>query len=205
MRRRFGRWFLPEAPDVLGMLRAQVRVTVEGLEAFAEWAHGDAARQQAVRDAEHAADAKVRELRRALVTAFTTPVEPLDLFELSLGIDTVLNGAKDAVREAEVMGFAPDEAVASMADLLAEGMRHVERAVAALPARNDAATEAADAAVKSMRRVERVYRASMSSLLEVDDLREVMTRRELYRRVARLADAEVEVAERVWYAVVREA
>ncbi len=56
-----------------------------------------------------------------------------------------------------------------------------------------------------MRRVERVYRASMSSLLEVDDLREVMARRELYRRVARLADTEVEVAERVWYAVVREA
>ncbi|MEZ5101386.1 MAG: DUF47 family protein [Thermoleophilia bacterium] len=205
MRRRLGRWFLPEAPDVLGMLRAQVRITVEGLDAFAAWAHGDASQQQVVRDAEHAADAQVRELRRALVTAFATPLEPLDLFELSLRIDTVLNGAKDAVREAEVMGFEPDEAVASMADLLAEGMRHVERAIAALPARTDAATEAADAAVKSMRRVERVYRSAMSALLELDDLREVMARRELYRRVARLAETEVEVGERVWYAVVREA
>ena len=37
-----GRWFLPETPDVLGLLRAQIAVTLEGLDAFAAWAGGDA-------------------------------------------------------------------------------------------------------------------------------------------------------------------
>ena len=45
----------------------------------------------------------------------------------------------------------------------------------------------------------------MGELLEVEDLREVMARRELYRRFSRLADGLIDVAERVWYAVVKEA
>ena len=35
------RWFLPETPDVLGLLGRQLSVTVEGMEAFAAWAAGD--------------------------------------------------------------------------------------------------------------------------------------------------------------------
>jgi hypothetical protein len=45
----------------------------------------------------------------------------------------------------------------------------------------------------------------MSSLLEVGDLREVMGRREIYRRFARIGDDITDVAERVWYAAVKEA
>ncbi len=44
----------------------------------------------------------------------------------------------------------------------------------------------------------------MSALLEVDDLREVTARRELYRRLARTGDELVRVAERVWYSVLKE-
>jgi hypothetical protein len=40
----------------------------------------------------------------------------------------------------------------------------------------------------------------MAALLEVDDLREVTARRELYRRCSRLGEMVVEVAERVVYA-----
>ena len=45
----------------------------------------------------------------------------------------------------------------------------------------------------------------MGELLAVDDLREVMARRELYRRGARIGDTVVDVAERVLYAAVKEA
>ena len=44
----------------------------------------------------------------------------------------------------------------------------------------------------------------MAALLDLDDLREVTARRELYRRVARMGEVVVEVAERIWYAVVKE-
>ena len=67
-----------------------------------------------------------------------------------------------------------------------------------------AATEAADRASKSQSRVEKVYRQSMSALVAVDDLREVAAKRELYRRLARTSDDLREVAERVWYSVLKE-
>ncbi len=200
------RWFLPSAPDVLGTLREQLAVTLEGLEALRSWAGGDPSQADVVRGCEHRADVHKREVSALLTTAFTTPLEPEDLLSLSRGIDAVMNGAKDAVREAEVMALAPDEPIAEMAALLLEGMRRLGEALELLEAKaTERATAAADAAIKSERRIERVYRRAMATLLEVDDLREVMARRELYRRFSRLGDGVVDVAERIWYAVVKEA
>ena len=199
------RWFLPETPDVLGMLRDQMIVTTEGLDALVAWAGGDDTAADRVRDCEHRADEHKRTLRVALTTAFTTPLEPEDIFELSKGIDDVLNGAKDAVREAEVMALPPDEAVGEMAALLAQGVHDLADALDRLGSDRGGATAAADAAVKNQRRLERVYRRAMSELLEIDDVRQVTARRELYRRFSRVSDRVVEVAERVWYSVVKEA
>ena len=38
-----GNWFLPETPDVAGLLGRQLEVTLDGLEAMCRWAAGDAA------------------------------------------------------------------------------------------------------------------------------------------------------------------
>src|SRR5512132_2166532 len=122
MRRR-RRWFLPESPDVLAMLRAQVAITLEGMDLLVAWAGGDATAVDRLRDCEHRADDRKRELREALGAAFTTPLEPEDIFELSTELDRLLNNAKNAVREAEVMETRPDEAISDMAAELAEGVR----------------------------------------------------------------------------------
>ncbi len=204
-------WFLPDTPDVLGMLRAQADSTVEGLEAMVAWAasRGDDAAADAVRNAEHIADHRKRDLRKALTEAFTTPLDAEDLYTMSERLDAVMNGAKDAVREAEVMGIPPDDHVSAMCDLLLEGVRHLRDAFDELAKEGTRAegpaTEAADAAVKAQRHLERAYRTAASALIDVDDLREVMARRELYRRISRVSDSVVEVAERVWYATVKEA
>ena len=200
------RWFLPETPDVLGMLRAQLEVTMRGMDALVAWAHGDAAAGDAVRALEHEADGKKRELQLALVQAFVTPYDAEDLYSLGRGIDWILNLSKDAVRESEVMACPPDGRVAEMATLLREGVMDLDRAVAGLQKHGEGdATEAADAAMKTERRVEHVYRKAMAELLESSDLRDVMARRELYRRFSRIAEMLSEVAERVWYAVIKEA
>jgi len=199
------RWFLPETTDLLGFLRAQMEITVEGMQAMSEWAHGDESQSRTLRECEHRADELRRAVRDGLTTAFTTPLEPEDLFQLSSGLDGVLNDAKDAVREAEVMALPPDEATVEMVDRLREGIGHLSEAFNHLGGRERAeATAAADAAVKSQRHVERIYRQAMSSLLDSDDLRLVVARREMYRRLSRIADRIVQVAERVWYAVVKE-
>jgi uncharacterized protein Yka (UPF0111/DUF47 family) len=202
-------WFLPERPDVLGMLRHQAAITCEGMVALVAWAKAEPDAAQRVRDLEHQADHAKRELRLALTNAFITPIDAEDLYVMSERLDAVLNGAKDTVRESEVMGIPPDEAVAAMAALLADGASHLASAFERLdPDRHDKTgatpTEAADAAVKSQRRLERVYREAASALLAIDDLREVMGRRELYRRFSRISEILIEAADRVWYATVKE-
>jgi uncharacterized protein Yka (UPF0111/DUF47 family) len=198
------RWFLPHEPDVLGILSRQLAVTREGMEAFATWAAGDEAAQAAVRDCEHRADELRRELHAALREAFVTPIEPEDLFALSRGADEILNQAKDAVRESEVMACPPNAALAEMAGYLAIAARQLEDAIHRLGVESDHASDAANAAIKSDRHLEYVYRVSMAALLEVDDLREVTARRELYRRCSRMGETVVDVAERIQYAVVKE-
>lgn len=201
------RWFLPEMPDVLGMLCTQLDTTSEGLSAFAAWAHGDAAKSDEVRALEHRADREKRELWRALRTAFITPIDAEDLFVLSAGLDELLNGAKDAVREAEVLHTDPDAAVAEMADLLVQGVAHLGAAFKELGGNDgaDAATTAADAAVKCVRGIEHVYRKAMPALMESDNLRNAIAQRQLYTRVVAVSEQLRLVGERVWYAVVKEA
>ena len=58
------RWFLPENPDLFGLLRDQAAITVEGMEALVTWAGGNPAGGEAVRACEHRADDKKRELWR---------------------------------------------------------------------------------------------------------------------------------------------
>ena len=200
-----GRWFLPHSPDVLGALRAQTAATVDGLDALAKWAAGDEVAAERVRECEHLADDRKRELRAALSEAFSTPLEPEDIFQLSTGLDRVMNAAKNIVREAEVLERRPDPPMAELAAALAEGTHHLAEAFAALgDGGGQAATDAADAALESQHRVEHAYRAGMSGLLDMTDLHEVAARRELYRRLAHTSDGLTDVAERVWYSVLKE-
>jgi uncharacterized protein Yka (UPF0111/DUF47 family) len=204
-RRKGTRWFLPETPDVVGMLQRQAETTARGMDAFADWAAGAVARADEVRQAEHDCD----EIRRALVAAvseaFTTPLQPEDLFQLSRDLDKVINGAKNTVREAEAMKFPPDRATAEMAVQLAEGVHHLQAAFDALGhGAFTSATEAADTAVKSQRNLERIYRRAAGDLLAITDISVVTARRELYRRVSAISDDIVGVADRIWYSQVKE-
>jgi uncharacterized protein len=201
---RPSRWFLPAEPDVLSLLRAQIATTLEGIDAFAAWAAGDAGASDTVRAAEHRADTAKRDVLSALRDAFVTPIEPEDLFAISRGVDWILNHAKDLIRESEVMACPPDPAMAEMACQISEAVRQLAQAVDRLGAREHGATSAADAAIKAERRLEKCYRDAMAALLANDDVREVTARRELYRRCSRIGESAVDVAERVIYAVVKE-
>lgn len=201
---RAQRWFLPDSPDVIGMLGRQLAITRDGVDALVAWAHGDDSQVRVIRLLEHRADEQKRELEAALTTAFTTPLEPEDLYTLSRGIDWILNHSKDLVQESEVMACPPDEPLAAMCEALAESVHLLCEAVELLGAKHDAATEKANEALRAERRIEKIYRDAMASLLDVDDMRELTARRELYRRMARIGEVVVEVAERVWYSVVKE-
>jgi uncharacterized protein len=195
---------LPPTPDVLAMLQRQGEVTVAGMELLERWARGEPDIPERIAEAEHHADTLKRELRIALRDAYVTPVEQEDLYMISDRLDAVLTGTRDAVWEAEVMEAAPDSPTQEMASLLLAAVRLVVGSFQHLGTDPKAATLAADEANRTARRVEHVYRGAMSTLIRSDDLREVMTRRELYRRFARLSETLGNVADRVWYAAIKE-
>lgn len=198
------RWFLPDTPDAIGLLRRQMAVTIEALEGLKAWAEGDAAAAEIVREAEPRGDAAKRDLLNALREAFILQMEPEDLFTLSRGIDWILNHARDLIEEAQAMGVSPTAGLAAMAALLLEATRQIDDAIAQLGSDDDASTTAADVAIKTARRLEHVYYAETAKLLEVEDMRERISLRELYRRCDLLSHIVVDVAERVVYAVVKE-
>lgn len=196
-------WFLPDTPDVVGLLRRQLAVTLDGIEAFAAWAAGDAAAAQAVRDAEHRGDAAKRELLSELRAAFVTPLEPEDVFALSRDVDWILNYVRDLVSESEAMACPPDARIAEMARLLGMAVRQLDTAIAQLAASTDAAIVAADAAIKAERQLEHAYYRGMAALLDVGEGK-ATARRELYRRCSRIGETVVDAAERVVYAVMKQ-
>ena len=117
------------------MLSEQAAITVKGMEALAAWAGGEAAAAERLRLLEHEADKHKRELRIALTEAFSTPLEPEDLFELSTGLDEVIDSAKNIVGEAEAMHTEPDGATAEMTTQLLEGTKRLSRALELFAAR----------------------------------------------------------------------
>jgi hypothetical protein len=198
------RWFLPEMPDLRGLLRAQVAVTRDGMEAFEAWTYGDAGAGDRVRDAEHRGDLAKREVLTALRDAFVTELEPEDLFSLSRGIDWILDYTRDLVDEAELFGAEADPGLTEMATLLRRALDDIDAAIGGLGSDADGAIAAADGAIRNAREVEHVYYRGTAALIELPDRSERISRRELYRRCERIAEAVIDVAERVVYAVVKQ-
>lgn len=198
------RWFLPDTPDLVAALRAQLAITLEGLDDFRAWAGGDASAGASLLETEGRADAAKRELLNELRDAFITPVEPEDLFALSRGVDRILEYARDLVREADALGAKPDARLLEMARALRESVGHLDDAAGLLVGHGDAATTAADAAIARVRSLEPTYYEGMAELLAVDDRQSRIINRELYRRCARIAETVIEVAERIVYSVVKE-
>lgn len=198
------RWFLPEEPDVTGLLRAQIAVTLEALEAFAEWAHGNPEAARAVREAEPRGDQAKRELVNQLRAAFVLPLEPEDVFALSRGIDQILDFARDLVAEADVLDCTPDEGIADMAGLMGDAVRHLDDAVAALGTDDDVANAAAEATISVQHHIGEAYYRGMANLLGEEDMRVRIKSRELYRRCSRIGEVIIEVAERIMYAIVKQ-
>jgi uncharacterized protein Yka (UPF0111/DUF47 family) len=132
------------------------------------------------------------------------PFEPEDVFTLSRSVDRVLNHCRDLVNESEVMDVAPDAGITEMAGALVGALNQIERAFAALGEDTDRATNAADAAIREERRLAHAYYNGMGALLDLDDMRQRIGRRELYRRCYWIGVVVVEIADRVVYAIVKQ-
>ncbi len=198
------RWFLPNHPDVLGLLRTQADVTSRGIAAFALWSTtGDHADAQAVRAAEHEGDDVRHALLQALSTALTTPIEQEDAYALSERIDEVLDRAKDTVRVAEAFGWRPDEHTAAMGTSVAEATVHLRDAVACLGAKGAHPGEHAELVIRAARAVEHGLVGAFAALPRDGASWHLTAALEVYRGYSEIEHALLRVADRTWYAVLR--
>jgi hypothetical protein len=203
-RRPWWRALIPAAPDVVALLVAQGELTVAGMDAFNAWSHrGGEDVAEDVRSAQHRAYHARRELLAALQTALSTPIDQEDLYALSERIDRILNEARDTLREAEVLGHAPDIHTGRMADRLAAATRALVAGFHMLRDDPEEAGREADLASAGVHNVERDYREAMAALLEGDDVRLLLAGQVLYRRYLGIADAIIAVADRLWFVVLR--
>jgi hypothetical protein len=92
-----------------------------------------------------------------------------------------------------------------MSRLLRTGVEHLTDAFAHLNGDRDLAQAAATAAVKDQRRLERSYRGAMAVLVLGKNLHEALSTQELYRRFSAMSDDVIHVADRIGYAIVKEA
>jgi uncharacterized protein Yka (UPF0111/DUF47 family) len=198
-------WFLPDVPDVLGMLGEQSTVSVQCLDELVAWAHGDADAAARLREAERHAGRCKHELWRALRISFSAPLDPEDLYTLSFLLDVVLSGAHNIVRDSEVLGLDPNNpSCAAMAAVCRDGVVELHDAFPVMADDAARATALADEARHCARRVEHLYREAMPTVLADEDLRRVWAETLRYGLFIELADRLVRVSERVWYAVVKE-
>jgi uncharacterized protein Yka (UPF0111/DUF47 family) len=203
-RHRWWHILLPAAPDVLELLVAQGEHTAAGLDAFDAWSGGGGHEAAtALRAARHAAYHARRDLLEALQAALSTPIDQEFVYILSERIDRVLNEARNALREAEVLHWKPDAHAGLMGAQLANGTHALVAGFKLLRKDPEAAGRQSDAASDAVHHVERDYRDAMAELLNLDDLRAVLAAQDLYRRYIRVAEAIVAVADRLWYIVLR--
>ena len=190
---------------MLGLLRGQVAVTIEGWTPSPPGPAATTARAEALADAEQRGDAAKRSLLSAVRAAFVTPLEPEDVFALSRGLDWILDYARDLVNESQVMvrasrrgdrrdGAAPRRGRPQASTPRSRTSRLRRRRRDARPPTTAIAPE---------QQLDSAYYRGMGALLEVKDMRERISRRELYRRCARIGEVVIDVAERVVYAIFK--
>jgi hypothetical protein len=198
------RWFLPDTPDVLGLLRTQASLSIEGVDLLAGWATGAEVSEAGFRVIEDRGDAARRNLVIELREAFITPIEPEDIFAMSRGLGWILDGAGDLFREAEVLEADPDDGIAELTKLLAASMRELDSAIGDLGSSGHRAMAAADRAIGLAREMQPHYYRGMSITLKLKGRRNRIGRREVYRRCLAIGDIAIDVSERVVYAVVKD-
>ena len=200
-------WFLRSQPDVLGLLREQVRLTEASLEAFAAWSVGGAPEDaRAVREREHDGDDARKALVEALREALSAPLDQEDLYTVSDRLDMVQNISKNIVRQAEVAAWEPDGHAARMAGCALDAVAHLVRAFEALPDRLTDASRHADAATKATRGLEKEHREAVAELCRsAQPAGRLLLTAEMYRRYESLGVAIIGVCHRVWFSVLKEA
>jgi hypothetical protein len=196
-------WLLPNDEPVLALLIDQWTTVSSALDAVTAWAHG-AMETAGARAVLEAATDREREERRTLHrrvrTAFWTPLDPEDVYELGERIGMLLRQLDLLVGEADAAGVAPDSGLAGILSGVTSAAETLALVFRTLPD-GDAARLADDAADR-LEAADAAYASALASMPR-DDREHEIGRRALYQRGERITEAATRVAHRAWYSVCK--
>jgi hypothetical protein len=127
-----------------------------------------------------------------------------DLYGLSERLDTVLNTAKNIVREAQVLNWHPDAHLSVMANAAAEAMTCLCLSIGNIQADGSESMDCTKKATKLANSIEHHYRLAVRSALKEPVSPDVLMALEMYRRAAALGETILRAAHRAWYTLVKE-
>ena len=186
-------FFRRNGPDFRKMLLDQAAKTLEGLQAFENYARtGDVSQAQRVGELEHEED----ELRRILIDdlnrTFVTPFDREDIFALSRAVDDILDYAYTSIDEMQILGVESNDFVVRLATTLRESANEIYLAIQQLQEHPNVASDHAARAKAYENQAESIYREALTHLFDgvktVDDVVKVLKMREVYRHLSNAAD-----------------
>ncbi len=205
---KFNFWqrLFPTPVDFYGMLLCHAEKVHEGVVTFDRYLRlGDPEDARRVRRIEKEADELRRTLRRAVLRAFSTPIDREDLFYLSRRLDEVINYVKHTVRDIQVLEISPAPELLEIGSELVGGSKYLVDAIRHLPQADERCAAPARAAKNKENDIEKLYPRCLKSLYEHDDIREILKQRDLLSYMTMTADRIDEVADVILHIVVKEA
>lgn len=194
-------WFLPKDESVLTLLIEQWRTVRASIDAVAAWSTSSRSLAEATADVNAAIDTErdqQRSLHRAVRSAFSTPLDAEDIYELGERLSRLHRQLYRLLLEAATDTAVPSPALAEMIATVAEASGPLDLALTRLPA--PAAADAADDTADLLEDADLAYRSDVRRSPQADPWTEI-NEREMYRRAELVVDAMLAVAHRAWYAV----
>lgn len=187
--KRLAKIILPHKANFYKLLHNQAEKTAEGMEALADFMKTkDWLYAEKVNELEKEADMKRRLLLDELDKTFITPFEREDIYNLSKAIDDIIDYGDSTVDEMKIFNIEPTDELLEIAEVLHEVAVSISDAVKNMENNRDLAWEYS-AKVKALENhVEYLYRNSLVSLFENDDVKYILKMREIYRHLSNCAD-----------------
>jgi uncharacterized protein len=188
--------------DFYDLLLRQAEKTLGGCKALSDFLRGEGDPEEVNRFEQEADDIR-RILIDELNRTFITPMDREDIFALSRAIDDVVDHAKNTVKEMAVFHVGTNDHLRQMADLLQNGAEQLVASMRHLEKNPNVAGEYALRAKRIENRMNDTYLASLNDLFSLDDLRAMLSFREIYRHFNRSADRVDEAANIISNIVVK--
>ncbi|MFA6224111.1 MAG: DUF47 family protein [Desulfomonilaceae bacterium] len=179
--------------DFYELLLSQCEKTVLGCQALVRFLDNASPPDELLRLEQEADDIR-RILIDELNQTFITPMDREDIFTLSRAIDDVLDHAYNAVKEMEVFDVQSNEFLFKMAALLLKGAEELLNAIKHLKKNPNVAVEYVVRAKRLENEMNDAYLDALKQLFSGNNVRLMLSYREIYRHFNRSADTVDEAA-----------